>query len=96
MPRLERHAAQLGALGHPVRLRALRFIVQAGEDGAAAGDIQAHVDVPASTLSHHLKRLRVAGLVATRRVGRETICTLRPEAFGEVAAREREILGIAS
>jgi DNA-binding transcriptional ArsR family regulator len=47
-------------------------------------------------VSHHLKRLRVAGLIATRRVGRETICTLRPEAFGEVAARERAILGIAS
>lgn len=66
MPPLDRHAAQLGALGHPVRLRALRFIVQAGGDGAAAGDIQAHVDVPASTLSHHLKRLVDAGLVTTR------------------------------
>ena len=42
------------------------------------------------------KRLRVAGLVHTRRVGRETICTLRPEAFGEVAQRQRAILGIAS
>jgi len=38
-----------------------------------------------------VNRLRIV-----RRVGRETICTLRPEAFGEVAAREREILGIAS
>ncbi len=47
-------------------------------------------------VSHHLKRLRVAGLVETRRVGRETVATLRPEAFGEVAARERAILGIAS
>ena len=38
----------------------------------------------------------LAGLVETRRVGRETVCRLRPEAFGEVAARERAILGIAS
>ena len=30
------------------------------------------------------------------RVGRETVCTLRPEAFGEVAERQRIILGIAS
>ena len=42
--KLERHAEQLGALGHPVRLQVLRFVVQAGEGGAAAGDIQAHVD----------------------------------------------------
>ncbi|HVY47952.1 MAG TPA: metalloregulator ArsR/SmtB family transcription factor [Minicystis sp.] len=66
---LERHAEQLAALGHPVRLRVLRFVVQAGDGGAAAGDIQAHVDMPASTLSHHLKRLVDAGLVTTRTEG---------------------------
>lgn len=67
--KLERHAEQLAALGHPVRLKALRFIVQAGQSGAAAGDIQAHVDVPASTLSHHLKRLLDAALLSTRAEG---------------------------
>ena len=67
--KLERHAEQLAALGHPVRLKALRFIVQAGQAGAAAGDIQAHVDVPASTLSHHLKRLLDAALLSTRAEG---------------------------
>lgn len=67
MPRaLERHAEQLAALGHPVRLQVLRFVVQAGAEGATAGEIQDHVDVPASTLSHHLKRLVDAGLLATR------------------------------
>lgn len=64
--KLERHAAQLSALGHPVRLKILRFVVQAGREGASAGDIQDHVDLPASTLSHHLKRLVDAGLFATR------------------------------
>ncbi|HKO93561.1 MAG TPA: metalloregulator ArsR/SmtB family transcription factor [Polyangiaceae bacterium] len=67
--KLEHHAEQLAALGHPVRLKALRFIVQAGQVGAAAGDIQAHVDVPASTLSHHLKRLLDAALLSTRAEG---------------------------
>lgn len=66
---LERHADQLGALGHPVRLEVLRFVVQAGGQGAAAGDIQAHVKLPASTLSHHLKRLVDAGLMTTRSEG---------------------------
>ena len=36
-------------------------MVQAGAEGSPAGDIQAHVDLPASTLSHHLKRLLDAG-----------------------------------
>lgn len=67
--RLEKHAEQLSALGHPVRLQILRYVVQAGERGAAAGDIQSHVDLPASTLSHHLKRLAGAGLLSTHSEG---------------------------
>lgn len=68
-PKLDRHADQLGALGHPVRLTILRFVVQAGDSGAPAGDIQARVDLPASTLSHHLKRLVDAGLLSSRPQG---------------------------
>jgi ArsR family transcriptional regulator, arsenate/arsenite/antimonite-responsive transcriptional repressor len=67
--KLERHAEQLSALGHPVRLQILRFVVQGGEEGTAAGDIQAHVDMPASTLSHHLKRPVEAGLLKSRSEG---------------------------
>jgi ArsR family transcriptional regulator len=67
--KLERHAQQLGALAHPVRLRIVRHLVQGGAGGTAAGDIQTHVDLPASTLSHHLKRLVDAGLVTTRPEG---------------------------
>ncbi len=63
---LDQHAQQLAALGHPIRLRALRFIVRAGPGGASAGAIAAHVDLVASTLSHHLKRLVDADLVTTR------------------------------
>ena len=67
--KLDRHAEQLAALGHPVRLAVLRFVVQAGTEGAPAGDIQAHVGLAASTLSHHLKRLVDAGILRTRGEG---------------------------
>jgi ArsR family transcriptional regulator len=67
--KLDRHAEQLSALGHPVRLKILRFVVQAGPQGSAAGDIQTEVDLPASTLSHHLKRLLDAGVLTTRSEG---------------------------
>ena len=67
--KLERHAEQLSALGHPVRLAIVRFVVQGGTEGAAAGEIQEHVDLPASTLSHHLKRLVDAGLLKSRNEG---------------------------
>lgn len=69
MTKVDRHAEQLAALGHPVRLSILRYVVQGDAGGTAAGDIQGHVDVPASTLSHHLKRLVDAGLLSTRYEG---------------------------
>jgi ArsR family transcriptional regulator len=67
--KLERHAEQLGALGHPIRLSILRFVVQGGPEGTPAGEIQEHVGLPASTLSHHLKRLVTAGLLKSRSEG---------------------------
>ena len=67
--KLEHHAGQLGALGHPARLAILRYVVLAGPDGASAGAIQGHVDMPASTLSHHLTRLVEAGVLRTRGEG---------------------------
>ena len=44
-------------------------------------------------MSWHLGKLRATGIVATRRNGRETLCSLRPEAFSEMAARERALFG---
>jgi DNA-binding transcriptional ArsR family regulator len=79
--KLDLHARQLAALGHPARLAILRFVVQSGEDGAAAGDIQSHVDMPASTLSHHLRRLADAGLLASRGEGTFVIYSARYEAL---------------
>lgn len=67
--KLERHADELSALGHPVRLAILRYVVQAGAEGTSAGEVQAHVELPASTLSHHLKRLVDAKLLTTRGEG---------------------------
>jgi len=52
-----------------VRLQILRLVVQAGAEGASAGEIQNQVGLPASTLSHHLKRLLDASLLSTRGEG---------------------------
>jgi len=67
--KLDHHAEQLGALGHPVRLSILRYVVQGDEEGTAAGEIQAKLEIPASTLSHHLDRLASSGLLKSRRDG---------------------------
>jgi len=67
--RVEQAAEQLKALGHPVRLSILRTVVQGPEAGTPAGELQTHLDIPASTLSHHLATLSEAGLVLVAREG---------------------------
>ena len=67
--KVDRLAEQLGALGHPARLSILRYVVQGDPEGTPAGEIQAKLDIPASTLSHHLERLASAGLLKSRRDG---------------------------
>jgi DNA-binding transcriptional ArsR family regulator len=74
----------------------LRIVRRLADGEASIAQLIAHVGLSQPLVSHHLKRLRVAGLVETRRVGRETVVTLRSQAFEEVAERERSILGLAS
>lgn len=66
---LEQNAERLKALGHPVRLAILRKLVQGPEAGTPAGEIQEHVGIPASTLSHHLACLAGTQLVLVEREG---------------------------
>ena len=67
---LERHAAELAALGSTVRLAILRQVVQGDPAGTPVGDIQGRLDIPWSTLSHHLDRLTAAGLLLSQPDGR--------------------------
>lgn len=67
-------AARLEALGNPTRLRVYRSLVRAGQAGMPVGKLQAKLDLPASTLSHHLKTLVLAGLVTQERQATTLIC----------------------
>src|SRR6188768_3025719 len=68
--KLERHAAQLAALGNPVRLAILRLVVQGDPEGTVVGDLQHKLDIPWSTLSHHLDRLAKVDLLRQRPEGK--------------------------
>ena len=67
-------ATSLEALGNPTRLEIFRLLVRAGPAGAAVGDLQRHLRIPASTLSHHLARLVHVDLVRQERRSRSRIC----------------------
>jgi DNA-binding transcriptional ArsR family regulator len=57
------------AIGTEPRLRIMRLLLSAHPDGLVVGDIQSELSIPASTLSHHLDKLKNEGLVEVRREG---------------------------
>jgi ArsR family transcriptional regulator len=67
-------ALLLDQLGNQTRLRIVRLLVRAGEKGRTVGDLQQAIDIPASTLSHHLSHLRSAGVVWQEREGTVLNC----------------------
>ncbi|MDP1533298.1 MAG: helix-turn-helix domain-containing protein [Rubrivivax sp.] len=70
----EKEAVQaLAALAQLSRLQVFRSLVVAGPDGLTPGALAQLLDVPAATLSFHLKELLHAGLVSQQRDGRNLI-----------------------
>ncbi len=63
-------APKFAALGHEVRLAIVRLLLSANPDGMVVGEIQEELDIPPSTLSHHLDALQREGLVAVTREGK--------------------------
>ena len=72
--KIEDAAARLEALGNPTRLRIYRMLVRAGEGGISVGQLQAALEVAASTLSHHIKCLVIAELIVQERRSTTLIC----------------------
>ncbi|MDZ5449717.1 MULTISPECIES: ArsR/SmtB family transcription factor [Labrys] len=65
----------LAALGDPVRLHIVTTLLAEGEKGSTEFDCQ----VANSTLSHHIKQLREAGIVSHRKEGTRCFVALRPD-----------------
>ena len=63
----------LAALAQPMRLRVFRELVVAGGDGLTPGVLGERIEVPAASLSFHLKELLHAGLVTQERQSRNLI-----------------------
>ena len=60
-------ADMFSAMGTEARLRIMQLLLSAHPDGLVVSEIQEEVDIPNSTLSHHLDKLRNEGLVQVRR-----------------------------
>lgn len=62
-----RYADMFSAMGTEARLRIMQLLLSAHPEGLVVGEIQEELDIPNSTLSHHLDKLRNEGLVQVRR-----------------------------
>ena len=85
-------AAYHKALSDPTRLRMLQRLAH---QPATVTELIEHVDLSQPLVSWHLRRLRAAGVIETKRTGREVICTLSREMLDYFRARESELLGLA-
>ncbi|WP_368187868.1 ArsR/SmtB family transcription factor [Aestuariibius sp. HNIBRBA575] len=79
-------ALMLSALGGESRLRIYRLLVRAGEGGLSVGVIQDQLGIAASTLSHHIAALKMAGLIVQRRDGRTIFNTANYENMNALLA----------
>ncbi|GAA5217152.1 ArsR/SmtB family transcription factor [Corallincola platygyrae] len=75
---------RLAELGHPTRLAIFRLLVKGNATGLSVGTIQEHLQIPGSTLSHHISRLVGAGLVEQHREGRTLFCQARMASLDEL------------
>ncbi len=72
------------AMGVEPRLRIMQLLLSAHPDGLVVGDIQSELEIPNSTLSHHLEKLKNEGLVKVRRESTFLRYTANTEALQEI------------
>jgi ArsR family transcriptional regulator len=64
-----RYADMFAAMGTESRLRIMQLLLSAHPDGLVVGEIQSELEISASTLSHHLDKLKNEGLIEMSREG---------------------------
>ncbi|HXJ94921.1 MAG TPA: metalloregulator ArsR/SmtB family transcription factor [Terriglobia bacterium] len=79
-----RYADMFAAMGAEPRLRIMQLLLTAHPQGLVVGDIQEELAIPASTLSHHLDKLKNEDLVRVRREGTFLWYTANTESLQEI------------
>lgn len=84
--RIEQAAQGFSAAGAAPRLAVLKKLVRAGPEGLTVGELQKKLNVPASTLAHHLRTLAEGGLIAQQKSGRHVNNVAKFEQIEALAA----------
>jgi ArsR family transcriptional regulator, arsenate/arsenite/antimonite-responsive transcriptional repressor len=81
---IARYADMFSAMGTEPRLRIMQLLLSAHPAGLVVGEIQTELDIPNSTLSHHLEKLKTEGLIEVQREGTFLRCTANTDALQEL------------
>ena len=84
MEQVAKYADMFSAMGAEARLRIMQLLLSAHPEGLVVGEIQAELDIPNSTLSHHLDKLKSEDLVRVRRESTFLHYTANTEALQEL------------
>jgi len=79
-----KYADMLSAMGTEPRLRIMQLLLSAHPEGLVVGDIQEELEIPNSTLSHHLDKLKNENLVQVKRESTFLRYTANTEALQEL------------
>ncbi len=82
--KIAKYADMFSAMGTEARLRIMRLLLAAHPDGLVVGEIQEELDIPNSTLSHHLDKLKSEDLVNVTRESTFLRYTANTEALQEI------------
>jgi ArsR family transcriptional regulator, arsenate/arsenite/antimonite-responsive transcriptional repressor len=82
--KITKYADMFSAMGTEARLRIMQLLLSAHPDGMVVGEIQEELDIPNSTLSHHLDKLRMEDLVNVKRESTFLRYTANTDALQEV------------
>ena len=78
------YADMFSAMGTEPRLRIMQLLLSAHPQGLVVSEIQDELEIPNSTLSHHLDKLRTEDLVGVKREGTFLRYTANTEALREL------------
>jgi ArsR family transcriptional regulator, arsenate/arsenite/antimonite-responsive transcriptional repressor len=81
---ITKFADRLAALGAEPRLRIMRLLLSAHPEGMIVGDVGSELNIPSSTLSHHLEKLKNEDLVNVQREGTFLWYSANTEALQEL------------
>ena len=83
---LKNAANILSKIGNTTRLKIVRLLVRAGDEGLPVGVIQKSLDMPGSTLTHHISHLKSAGIIHQHRQQATLICTVDYQVINDLVA----------